>query len=341
MKRVLIIGEFSGVGKSFFEGFKKYDDTFKVDHITDGDGYKNLGKNYLYKFSIFRYLFIIFNALVSSTKKYDYGLWLSPFVFKRPLFLIKFLNFIIIRVCKINILYCCTSDSVYWRNYDLNKNRKALLGFLQDYNFKVHHFAKKSYYNYNIKFVSKMNFIFSSSEVYYYPYSKVCETSILRYPVSTYSLNCQIKPKKINHYHGITRTGIKGSDYILEKLKLNNIRPLITKKISNKEFCNYLKETIVYHDQYHTIFPGIAALLSLFYCPYVFSSIDKSLILDDVYAKNCPITDYQKEFDLSKINLEDPEVHKEKILSNRKFLKEYHDPKKIVNQMLSYINEVT
>ena len=130
-----------------------------------------------------------------------------------------------------------------------------------------------------------MDFIFCASEEYYFPYTEICKTKILRYPLLISNLENIFYSKNIKHYHGITREGFKGTKYILNELKSNNITPHITSQISFNEFVENLKKTIVYYDQFHTIFPGIAALLSLHYCPYVFSGIDKKLLLDKKYAE--------------------------------------------------------
>ena len=171
-KRILIVGEFSSVGRAFVEGFLLQKNKFIVDHISDGDGYKGIRNSLLAKHALFRYIFLIFQALRFSMKKYEYGIWLSPFVFKKPLFVIRLLNNLLFNVCRKKIVYNCTTDSVYWRHYNLKLNRKTLLGFLHDTDFKIHRFSKSRYYKYNLFFVKKMDFIFCASEEYYFPYLK-------------------------------------------------------------------------------------------------------------------------------------------------------------------------
>lgn len=340
-KRILVIGEFSAVGTAFVDGIKNYDTELEVDHLTDGDGYKGLSKKTLAKYSSARYIYLIFQALYYSTRKYDYAIWLSPFVFKRPLFLIKILNNLLLRICKINVVYNCTTDSVYWRHYNLNLNRKSLLGFLHDTDFKPHRFSQKKYYDYNLTFSKKMDHVFSASEEYYFPYKDVCTNYILRYPIITDGLVSDYPQKDILHYHGITRPGIKGTKYILELLSSQGIESKISEKISFKQFIANLRKTVFYYDQYHSIFPGIAGLLSLFYCPYVYSGIDRNLIIDKIYAKNCPIIDLQTEYQKIKFNFSDTKMFKEKLKENRLFLKENHDPKNIVSLMFKYIHETS
>ena len=339
-KRVLIIGEYSAVGLAFLRGFNDYDNSIIVDHITEGDSYKGLTKNkFLAKSRIFSFLYLIFQGILYSTKKYDYGLWLSPFVFKGPVLVIKIMNYLLTRACKKNIVYNCTSDSVYWRNYNLNFNRKTLLGFLHDTDFIPHRNSKKAYYLYNLAFIKKMDHVFCASEEYQYPYNDICKSKILRYPIMTNNLDSELEIKKIKHYHGISRPGFKGTKYILQLLKNNGIFPYLTKKITYKEFVENLKKTIVYYDQFHSIFPGIASLLSLYYCPYVYSGIDRNLISNKTYSLECPIIDLQDKFRVVDLNKGSDELYKSQLYANRSFLKKYHSPKVIVNLMFKYIHE--
>ena len=95
----------------------------------------------------------------------------------------------------------------------------------------------------------------------------------------------------------------------------------------------------MYYDQYHTIFPGIAALLSLYYCPYVYSGIDRKLITDKKYSSACPIIDIQNDFHIVDLKRDSDNLYKKIIYKNRSFLNKYHNPKVIVTSMFKYIHE--
>ena len=86
--KVLIVGEFSGVAKNLAIGFGKLD--IQTDLIGDGDGYKNISNSVPNIFNsnrVWRWARQIFKGISCLSENYDCVIFLSPFVFKYPLFL--------------------------------------------------------------------------------------------------------------------------------------------------------------------------------------------------------------------------------------------------------------
>ena len=333
-KKILIVGEFSGVGKVFKQGFQEND--CEVDLISDGDGYKAISNLHpMFQYPLFRYLILILQGCKASFKRYDRVIWLSPFVFKRPLFVIKILNTRLLKVSNIHVLYCCTTDSIYWRYYPKDTDRNPLYGFLFDTNFETHRFAKEKFFKYQIKFLKKMTSVIACSEEYEKPYAKFLRRSIeivripIRIPPKT-----EVDVKPIIASHGITREGIKGTNEIAEYFEINKIPLNICRKITFARFEEVLKFSRIYVDQYLSHFPGVAALFALVYCEVVVAGYRKDLVKDSQYALECPFVDL-KTFRGNLMDLLDPEqVNFERIEINRQFLRKWHDPKNQTSLLL-------
>lgn len=326
-RKILIVGEFSGVGKVFEHGFKEND--CEVNLISDGDGYKAITNLHpIIQHPIFRYLILICQGIKFSLRRYDRVIWLSPFVFKRPLFLIKILNARLLRVSNTHVLYCCTTDSIYWRYYPKDTDRNPLYGFLWDTNFETHRFANEKYFKYQVKFLKQMTSVIASSEEYESPYANFLKESIeiVRIPVLM-PLDLEEREKSRAVSHGITREGIKGTKEILEYFERNKIPLNICRKITFSQFVEVLKVSRIYVDQYLSHFPGVAALLALNYCETVIAGYRKDIVKDIEYARECPFVDL-KTFRGNILDLLNGENNNsDKIKANRKFLIKWHDPK--------------
>lgn len=333
--RILIVGEFSGLGNAFIEGFKKENNN-EVYHLSSSDGYKAIiDRPWFMKNRYIDYVLLIYQALILITKKYDLILWLSPFVFKYPLKLNILLNKLLIKKGNSNIYYSCTSDSVYWNNYPSNTDRFPLKGFLQDTNLIPHRYSKPKYYDYNIQFISMMNKVYCCSEEYYQVYNQIISTKIIRYPIII-SNKFENKNELVNlFFHGVTRKGIKGTDEILNLAKKYSIDVTVKKQLKYSEFMNELNKTGIYLDQFNSHYPGMAALIALQKVYYVYTGYRSDLIKDQNYLKDCPLKDVRELKYYSKENLD---LSQDRLMNNYKFLKKWHDPLKIVNELINDLN---
>lgn len=330
-KKVVIVGEFSGLGESFSIGYARLG--MKVMHINSSDGYKRMGKGLPSN----RYLDLVLMItkalkIIVSQKNY-FVIFLSPFVFKRPLFVNRLLNYLILFRSSRSVYYACTSDSFYWRHYPHDADRYPLMGFISDLGYKTHRYAfSDKYYKYNKLFVNSVDKVFVASEEYELVYNGFAEITLLRYPVAIItSVETDNTIKSIKFLHGITRPGIKGSDCILRILEESGVDFRILEKTPFTEFLQVLSATKSYLDQYHSHYPGMAALIALQFCDFVFTGIDKNLISDETYKEECPFVDLRTILPKELKSYQDVSALPKR---NIEFLKRYHDPQKIAFQSM-------
>jgi len=333
--KVLIVGEYSGVGAGLKFGFDQLG--IHCDHIKTPDGYKNIGNSLKKKSALMSHILMCLSALEKSLRfKYDLAIFLSPFVFNRPLYINKMLNSLIINSSNKNILLCCTSDSVWWNDWPEKNIRSPRIGALLDRGFKLHPFCSPNFYDYNISFAEKMDKVFTLGACYSIAYSNTeFNTVKIHYPLVPPIINKT--EKEIDFYHGITRPGMKGSELIKSLInKVSQKHPKaqikITTKVDFQEYESILDHTKVYFDQIYSYGPGMSSLSALYRVPLVATGI-KSAPGYEKYISDCPCVDILDNLD----NLESfvfKGDYKTAMKNNRDFIHKYHDPVKVVKSIL-------
>jgi hypothetical protein len=328
-KKVVVVGEFSGLGKSFVAGFRGLG--YQTIHLGGSDGYKNFtDKKFNSKYLDIFILWI--SALRISFYKDTSVLFLSPFVFKNPLFLNVIFNKLLLRNATKSVYYAAVSDSVYWRHYPSEATRNTLTGWLRDLNFKVHLYGRSDrYYDYNLRFLRIVDKVLVASEEYHQVYAGLVSTEILRYPVEIMATKASANSVYVMS-HGSTRKGFKGT-YSIEKL----LRELkqdchFFHQVSFKDFVLKLQNTKIYLDQFNTAYPGMAALFALQFCDFVVTSINYDMVADKNYKEECPMNDIRSLDEATVTKMVGASCQWER---NIHFLRKYHDPMAIAKSIFA------
>ena len=334
---VLIVGEYSGVAKNMACGFSRL--KCEIDIISDGDGYKNISsasESFFLSSFIGRWSNQVFQAVCSLRKKYDLIIFLSPFVFKYPLSLNEWLYSKLIERSSRSTLVACTSDSVWWRDYDPANGRSPHLGSLNDTNGVAHRFAKDKYYKSNLGLLSVVDRVVALAPEYKFAYD--AHKKNVDWVPFPYQVRSEVSAatRKPLAYHGITREGFKGSKillHVLSQFDEGGFDTLVTKKLSHKRFVANLLESMVYLDQAYSHAPAMSALTALDLVPCVVTGVQPNFINVDYYAE-CPAVDVFG--DMSEIYdvLRNPRLCREKLNINREFLLKYHDPAAVCHNLM-------
>lgn len=340
--KILIVGEFSGVAKGLKKGFEQFD--YVVDIISDDDGFKNISgkkRGSLQSSKAFRWGSLILDAVKNLNVQYDLTIFLSPFIFKFPLFLNDFLYSTLISKSKKTVLLACTSDSVWCRDYPICHSRSSHLGHLEDNNWKPHRFYKDKYYKSNINLISMMDSVFALASEFQMAYQKTLPNiKLLHFPYETEE-NFSLNESRKYAYHGITRRGFKGTRYIINFMEAfhdSDLEILITERISFLKFKENLLKSHIYFDQMSSRMPAMSSLNALNFVPYVVTGIQRNIDgSHKEYFDDCPAFDLINDVELIMEAKSNTSNYDEVIAKNIEFLKKYHDPKNICENILNSI----
>lgn len=334
---ILIVGEYSGVARNLAIGFSKLE--IQTDVITDGDGYKNVSNrsvNAITSSLFWRWSSQIFKAILCLNKKYDHVIFLSPFVFKFPLSLNRKLYQSLIDRSSNAILLSCTSDSVWWRDYDPTRGRSPHLGSLKDTGGIAHRYANEKHYMSNLSLLKIINRVIALAPEYKYSYDAHCDkVDWIPFPFQQ-TMEKSGSCHRNLAYHGITRRGFKGSEKLLtmlEGFRSTGLETLITEKIPYNKFVQNLLRSTVYLDQAYSHVPAMSALAALELVPYVLTGIQPNS-LNERYFYDCPAIDVFEDTDKLYTLVSDHSMHYDRLDRNREFLSKYHDPETICKQIL-------
>lgn len=333
---ILIVGEFSGVAKNLSIGFEKLG--IRAEIISDGDGYKNISNkkpNFIERTILWRWSGQLIQAIKKLNKSYDCIIFLSPFVFKYPLLLNNKLYQNLIMRSKKTVLLSCTSDSIWWRNYDPIKGRSPHLGSIQDTHGKTHRYSADAYYKSNLNLVDMVDKIIALAPEYKFAYESLgIDVPWIPFP---YEISDKKEPS-INRsliYHGITREGFKGTKKIKNIMKDINLgfEQLITKQISYVDFVANLQKTVIYFDQAYSHAPAMSALTAMENVPFVVTGVQPNNH-NISYFSDCPAIDILED----KLKIEEivssTKNFEEQVERNRFFIEKYHDPINICQKIL-------
>lgn len=338
-KTALIVGDLSGVGINLARELKLHG--YEVRLISDGDGYKSIGKvrkfNWMLRSPIGRYIYLLFSVIQSIKSKYQYVIFVTPYVVKGPAWLCKIVNDQLVKRAEKSIFLACGSDAIWWKYRPLPPARTPHSGFLQDLGGKQHRFSSNNYETVNRCLADSVDKIIGLGFDYVACYKLAgYQVEYCGFPiVQDFDEACAETEERVFCYHGITRAGFKGSQKLIELMRINNHwghSELITEKISFSSFVENLSRSKIYLDQWSIFGPAMAALEALKYCPVVICGFQAEYC-DSRYAEQCPVIDpVQASNAPNLINqmLSDTEA----IFRARKFLREFHSPSLLVDAIL-------
>jgi len=333
--RVVVVGEYSGVGVGLKHGFNRLG--IECDHIRNSDGYKGIGGSKANSVLV-DHILMSLDALRRSLKyRYDLAIFLSPFVFNRPLFINRQLNELITDSSNKSVLLCCTSDSVWWNDWPEEYIRSPRIGALLDRGFVAHAFSGQKYYDYNVSFARSMDGVFTLGACYSVAYLNTeFNTTHIHYPVILPEI--ETIRKSVDFYHGITRPGMKGSR-VIQKLfteieqKYPGCEFRVTNRIPFREYESILDRTVVYFDQAYSYGPAMSALYALCRVPLVATGVQTAPGYEK-YLEDCPCKDV-----LDNLNSLESFLcvgdHRKMVKDNRDFVDWYHNPVKVVKSILN------
>lgn len=332
MNRILIVGEYSGVGKNIANALQSLG--CYVKHLSDGDSFKKITNSRFDNKHLNFMDFLISTSIIKLDEKYDLTIFLSPFVFKM-LKISKFCNDFICMHSKKTVLINCTSDAVWWNYWDEINDRSPHFGYLRDLDFKPHRYANQQYLDYNIEFAKNVDTVITLAPDYTIPYQRA-DIHVIEsfFPME--------KPEELtvnsegNVFHGITRPGFKGSIYIENYLRKSfpEDKIKITKKTSFNDFLQELFKADMYFDQVFSQTPAMAALTALYCCPIVVTGVNRKLTSE--YVNDCPAFDFKtQQADLVSLLNMTPKMRSQYLDENHHFLYKYHDNIKIAEEILN------
>lgn len=209
----------------------------------------------------------------------------------------------------------------------------------------------------NIKLAQSVNGVIPTSYNYDIGY-KTLENSInlsplIPMPIDTiaypYEENILID-NKIRILHGITRPGMKGSNYIIEALKKiekeypEEVIIDFLERLPLHEYQERLRSCNVLIDQCNSYGYGINALIGLSMGKIVLSGCEPELMMS-LGVKVCPVINIRPDVDhiFSKIEklIIERESIKDKGEASRNYVESIHDAKKVAQQYVKFWNDST
>jgi glycosyltransferase involved in cell wall biosynthesis len=271
--KILLLGEFSGFYNNLKEGLRKLD--HRVDIISSGDGWKNIGNTNpeLFPNHNNKYLSFLLSKYcqiknIRDLKNYDIVQMVSPNIFG-----LRFnFNARLIKHIKKNNkkLFLSVAGDHYYIYKIAQKLKYSHLQGNKNYDNIMN---RQSYITNNNKIVKLVDGIIPICYTYAEAYrnsQKLLKTIPL--PINTDKIKStpqNIKNNKIKIFHGLNREEAKGTKYIKEamiKLKEkypNDVEILIDGKMPLDKYLKVLEETNVVIDQALSYGYGMNALYSM------------------------------------------------------------------------------
>lgn len=338
--KILLIGEFSGFHKNLKKGLESLG--HDVTLMANGDGWKHFsGQNYrvMYYTSANNLFKKIVNLLypffmLSKYKGYDVVHFINPFVFSNHR-LSEILLKIIRNNNKLVSLSACGTDPVYIES--LKEFEYAPFTKTQQ-NEK---FSLKEKNRFHLV-LDLVNLIIPVMYDYWIGYkeSRKC-TQIIPLPIDLKEIKYKLNrvDEKIVIYHGITRRGFKGSDYIIEALTKiqsefgNKVEVIITERISYDDYKNVLNKCNILIDQCKSQAYGVNAIIGMAMGKVVLSGSEEKAMKKMFSNRKCPVINIQPNKDQIYQQLKKLIVNSENIENigeaGRRFVEQFHSTKLI------------
>lgn len=277
--KVLLIGSYSSLFENYVAELSE-DYLFKL--AGTGDGWKLISKSQLYfpqgKTKLKRLLSLMKLIFLKKAeyRGFDLIILQSPFIFGG---LNNFFNFNLhmIKFIKNNnknlVMFIAGTDYVVYNSRLKMNNNPFDRSVMIDLN-RINPYTDKLFIKNNMEVIKLLDRIFYSSPMYGLGYKRFNKTYGFPVQLPSFRLETKIQEKDLYHneiivYHGINRLGFKGSDIILaaidklEKIKLPNVKFIVTEKVPFQEFKKNLELCDIYIDQCFSDDYGMATLLAL------------------------------------------------------------------------------
>lgn len=344
---VLIVGDFSGVGSNLAKAIRLRGR--RVSLVSDGDGYKKINSVVslpkILNFALARYAYLLMRVFWLSFNRYQYVVFVTPFIVKGPALLCYLVNKLLLSRGSKAVFLACGSDYYWWNFVPKGAKRTPHLGFVSDLGGNRHRFASRWYGWVNASLVNSVDRIIALGFEYSACYELAGYTvEYCGFPVfldESVDTVVNAKPSSRRYcYHGITRSGFKGTEKLINLMHLNagwGYEQLVTSRISSSEFSVNLRSSAIYIDQWSSFGPAMSALQALQYCPVVISGV-QSEYCDAEYFEDCPVIDPES------VTLDPQLVYArlsdESWLINAKdFLIKHHSPDLLVELVLTEAKE--
>lgn len=374
MKKCLIIGDYSSLGKNLKMGLEK--NSIETYLITNGDGWKNisyddkkiikvktknikfLGKKIIGSGRI-KYIFdYLFNLKAEIRKqKYDYiivmnqsfiSLNLVPNYFNVDYFPIKFLKNSLNKDGKIYML-ACGDDSYYLQaenryRYFPHSNQK-----IKDSNYIKYNGVKKCE-----KILEKIDGIIpicwdyaEAYRVFYKKNQKIKPTIQLPLDLEKIEYKVNLIEDKIIIFHGLNREEFKGTKYIKEAMENiqrkypDRVEIIVDGKMPLEEYKKILSRANIVIDQCNSYSYGMNALISMAQGKLVLSGNEKECMnelgRDDIPVINIipSAEDIEKKLEYF---IKNPNLITEMGEKSRKFVEEFHECSIVGKEYLKIMN---
>lgn len=341
--KILLIGEFSGVHNNLKKGLISLG--HEVTLAADGDSYRGFESDLQLKpYSItskmnriirgFNHLRNILYFLKNHRTFFgnDIVQFISPFSILPTYFLISRL---ILWLNKKTVYYVCGTDPAYIQSEKYFK----YFSFDKENN-EYPRYSSFSLYFYN-KFINKVDLIIPAMYSYKVGYSNNMKLSdpILLPGIGKYKQNKEVRGKKINILHGITRYHMKGSNSILEALDElkknfpNLVNITIVEKLPFKEYVSLYNDADVIVDQCKSYDYGMNAIYAMEYGKIVLSG-SEDVAMRYMGFDNCPIINITPDKNqilgqLEKIIHKSANEISKMSYKNISFVKKHHNPENI------------
>lgn len=348
--KILLLGEFSGLHTNLKVGLENLN--HKVTLVSFGDGFKkltgdiNFGSDKKNKVLKILHIWFKFFYYLPRFKGYDVVHYIYPNIFPFPfqikLHFLKFLK----RNNKLVTMNVSGGDAymipilmgkLRYSPYTNSFNEKKFNGF-----FKMIGYEQ---FNKAIKLAITFDGIISSLYEYALPYKGFKNyLGIIPFP----SLIPNTLPDKLNIdgkikiFHGVTRKEMKGSNYIIQALKLiskeysGQVEVEIVEKVPYYEYKELFNDCHIFIDQACSYGYAMNALLALAKGKVVLSGCEKEH--RRIVGDNCPVINIQPStlqiYKTIRNLIENKGLIQEIGSSGYSFVKEVHDCNKIANDYL-------
>lgn len=363
IKKILLIGEFSGFHNSLKRGLEHLGHNATL--AGSRDGFKDLAVDInLFphkKFAKNKFLYALLKqftmlARTKNLKGFDIVQFISPMRFHNslPVYGGKYNAYIYNKLIKNNaksFLVACGNDPVY-KNIGRNCLEYNPIDAQMEFSAKKRYKPNKKSFNWNVSLAKKVRGVIPATYEYRIGYEQVGEgitlSDTIPIPIMTsdykYTSNTLHKGK-IRILHGISRPGMKGSNYILQALDEikhyypNEVEVEVVKRLSLSEYLSKVQSCNVLIDQCNSYAYGINALIGLALGKVVLSGAEFEE-LKALKVNQSPVINIRPDITQIYQQVKKVILNKHNIESHGKWSREYvekhHDAVKVAKQYLAF-----
>ncbi|MCO4781903.1 MAG: glycosyltransferase [Candidatus Cloacimonetes bacterium] len=348
--KILFLGSYSGLFTDLHQGLKELGHEPFIVHI--GSNWQNHGADLVFDNSE-KGVKKIFKVLeeyrfCSSLHKFDKVILQNPFLFSRQFYINDILINRVLRSNENCYLSAAGTDSFSWLSYHQLKYHpyQDLIDNNDDHNF----YKSSKAYKWNKSLASKVKKIIPISIEYtlgYQQFNNLHATIPIPVNLSKYDFHGNMAKDKIVVFHGVTRKGFKGTNYIskafenLTQKYPNDFEFIMAGNMPIDEYKKALKRSHIIVDQCNSHGYGVNAAISLALGKIVLSGSEPEAI-KELNADSCPIFNItpnvqQIEDTLLKV-LDLKSSFDDLGIQGREYIKKYHDHMTITKKYLDALS---